>query len=1002
MNGIGRDIFKAVHEGKWLSIEYRNRSDSITRYWIGIKEINTQYKSLSVLGLHLGEHKLKDLYVYIDNIVSSSVVEGTYQPINERLVEDIAVNPGKYDFLFRHTANLKILNYLSDCNKLDSLPYQSQYSLIDHLDGDKISSKEYRLTDNQFAQIISNFQRRISEEQKEYAFSQICLNLLSINTKRGLYVLAYRQLDLDIRNRSLRPKKEITICKEFTIDGEKQSIRQFLDADEYYLLEDFEKNIENIKDTITQTNNHINGVDDRPYLLHITRTPAINLTSDYKAIMDMYEKDAVTTPIKAFFGELIATSRRKKDYPVALVNNRINLDQLLAIHNAMKYPLAYIQGPPGTGKTNTIINTITTAFFNEKTVLFSSYNNHPIDGVFSTLSHMKYNGKTIPFPILRLGNNEKTLEAIEYIKHLYEFTKKISIFDKTLGKNKNDKEERTKRLTELLKMHEEIIELNERKEAIQDLHKLNENMLFQFDLEQRQLQEVNHRLNEIGTVTDEQALALLTNDEHEFHKYLFYTSAMYIKRLDEPKYEDFMRILNEPVQEKRLSCFNKYVSKGENLKKLMRVFPVIATTCISAHKLGEPQPYFDMTIMDEASQCNTAVSLVAILRGSNLMLVGDPQQLNPVVVLDSNVNDVLRRRYGISPEYDYISNSIYKTYLACDAVSDEILLSYHYRCAREIIEFNNKKYYNGRLKIKSGEGTGAALVFADIQGNTTTYKNTAPVECDRIIQYAKMHKEKSIGVITPFTNQKEYISKALKENDLENVTCGTVHAFQGDEKDVILFSLAITDRTHPRTYEWLKNNKELVNVAVSRAKEQLIVLSSKKELERLHEPNSADDIYELVNYVKSKGTSVVTPKDVTSRALGIKPYSTETEEAFLQTLNHALDNILYTDMRCSVEREVAISQVFKENVPYMDLFYTGRFDFVIYQRDYNRQKIPVLAIELDGKEHLNDEIVRARDEKKNEICRNHGFELIRVENTYARRYNYIKEVLISYFGKARR
>ena len=1002
MNGIGRDIFKAVHEGKWLSIEYRNKSDSVTRYWIGIKEINTQYKSLSVIGLHLGEHKLKDLYVYIDNIVSSSVVEGTYQPINEKLVEDIAVNPSKYDFLFRHTANLKILNYLSDCNKLDSIPFQSQYSLIDHLDGDKISSSGYRLTDNQFAQIVSNFQRRISEEQNEYVFSQICLNLMSVNTKKGLYVLAYRQLDLDIKNRSLRPKKEITICKEFTIDGEKQSIRQFLDADEYYLLEDFEKNIESIKDSITQTNNHINGVDDRPYLLNIARTPAINLTSEYKSIMDIYERDAVTTPIKAFFGELIATSRRKKDYPVALVNNRINLDQLLAIHNAMKYPLTYIQGPPGTGKTNTIINTITTAFFNEKTVLFSSYNNHPIDGVFSTLSNMKYNGKTIPFPILRLGNNEKTLEAIEYIKHLYEFTKKISIFDKTLGKNKNDKEERTKQLTELLKMHEEIIELNERKEAIQDLHKLNENMLFQFDLEQRQLQEVNHRLNEIGTVTDEQALALLTNDEHEFHKYLFYTSAMYIKRLDEPKYEDFMRIISEPVEEKRLSGFNKYVSKGENLKKLMRVFPVIATTCISAHKLGEPQPYFDMTIMDEASQCNTAVSLVAILRGNNLMLVGDPQQLNPVVLLDSNVNDILRRRYGISSEYDYISNSIYKTYLACDAVSDEILLSYHYRCARKIIEFNNKKYYNGRLKIKSSEGANAALLFVDVQGNTTAYKNTAPIECDRIIQYAKLNKDKSIGVITPFSNQKEYISKALKENNLENVTCGTVHAFQGDEKDVILFSLAITDRTHPRTYEWLKNNKELVNVAVSRAKEQLIVLSSKKELERLHEPNSEDDIYELVNYVKSKGTSVVTPKDVTSRALGIKPYSTEIEEAFLQTLNHALDNILYTDMRCSVEREVAISQVFRENVPYVDLFYTGRFDFVIYQRDYNRQKIPVLAIELDGKEHLNDEMVRARDEKKNEICRSHGFELIRVENTYARRYNYIKDVLISYFGKARK
>lgn len=1003
MDRIGRDIFKAIHEGKWLSIEYRNKGDNITKYWIGIKDVSIQYKSLNVHGLHLGEYKSKDLYIYIDHIVSSSVIDGTYQPVNERLVEDIRVNPQKYTFLFKNTINLKILNYLSDCNKLDALPYQSEYSLIEHLDGDNISSKGYRLTDNQFAQIVSNFQKRISEGIRDRKVNQLCLNLLSINTKKGLYVLAYRQLELDIENHTLRPSDEVTICKEFTIDGEKQSIRQFLDADEYYLLEDFEKNIEVIKDSITQSNNHIVGVDDMPYLISIARNPVVDLTMEYKAILDMYEKDTVTTPIKAFFGELTVASRgRKKDYPVALINNKINLDQLLAIHNAMKYPIAYIQGPPGTGKTNTIINTITTAFFNEKTVLFSSYNNHPIDGVFATLSSMKYNDRIIPFPILRLGNNDKVLEAMEYIKYLHEFTKSITIFDKTLGKNKNDKTEKTRQLTELLKKHEEIIELNERRDAIQDLHKLNENMLFQFDLEQRQLQEVNKRLEEIGTVTDEQALALLTNDEQEFHKYLFYTSAMYIKRLDEPKYADFLKILEEPDRDRRITRFNKYVGKGENLKKLMRVFPVIATTCISAHKLGEPEPYFDMTIMDEASQCNTAVSLVAILRGNSLMLVGDPQQLNPVVLLDSNVNNVLRKKYGVSAEYDYIENSIYKTYLACDAVSDEILLSYHYRCAKEIIEFNNKKYYNGRLKIKSKSGSDAALVFADIQGNTTTYKNTSPVECDKIIQYAKLHKDKSLGVITPFANQRDYICKALKENNLENISCGTVHAFQGDEKDVILFSLAITDRTHPRTYDWLKNNKELVNVAVSRAKEQLIVLSSKKELERLHTPNTEDDIYELVNYVKSKGVSEVTPKNVTSRALGIKPYSTETEDAFLQTLNHALDNILYTDMKCSVEREVAISQVFKENVPYVDLFYTGRFDFVIFQRDYNRQKMPILAIELDGKEHVEDEVVRARDEKKNEICRSHGFELIRVENSYARRYNFIKDVLISYFGKARR
>lgn len=52
-------------------------------------------------------------------------------------------------------------------------------------------------------------------------------------------------------------------------------------------------------------------------------------------------------------------------------------------------------------------------------------------------------------------------------------------------------------------------------------------------------------------------------------------------------------------------------------KKTSASFPIIITTCISAHKIGEPEPLFDMTIMDEASQCNVAISLVPIIRGEN-------------------------------------------------------------------------------------------------------------------------------------------------------------------------------------------------------------------------------------------------------------------------------------------------------------------------------------------------------------------------------------------------
>lgn len=211
--------------------------------------------------------------------------------------------------------------------------------------------------------------------------------------------------------------------------------------------------------------------------------------------------------------------------------------------------------------------------------------------------------------------------------------------------------------------------------------------------------------------------------------------------------------------------------------------------------------------------------------------------------------------------------------------------------------------------------------------------------------------------------------------------------------------MAITDKTTTRTYDWLRNNKELINVATSRAKEQLIVLSSSKNLNRLHENNSDDDLYDLTEYVKVNGEYKVAEKSVASRALGVKPYTTETEEAFLQSLKFALDNVLYNKRKCTVHKEVSIAHVFQDNITCNDLFYSGRFDFVVYERVFGNGEIPILAIELDGKEHMEDEAVRKRDRKKNEICRKHGFELIRIENSYARRYNYIKDILINYFVK---
>ena len=1006
MNTICRDIFKAIHEGKWISIEYKNGKEEITKYWIGIISIDPLKKSMQVEGLHLSKYITQKLKIYIDSILSSAVIEGSYFEKNHDLLFDIQKNPIKYKSIFDNVANLKVLNYLADCNRLDTTPYKTEYALIGHLDGDWIG--KYDLTDEQFKNIVKNFQYSAQEKALHQKIRQLALNVLSIHTKHGLYVLAYRALRLDVKNRILCQAEETTVCTEFTINGEKQSIRKFLDADDYCLLEDFDKNAEVIKDKITTSNTQITSVDDLPYLIAIGRDIILDLHHEYEAIHKMFDEDRVTIPIKAFFGELLKQNSKGKDYPIALLNKRINLDQLLAIHNAVKHPLTYVQGPPGTGKTNTIVNTIVTAFFNEKTVLFSSYNNHPIDGVCKTLKNMSYQQeKMIPFPIIRLGNDEKVLEALHDIRNLFEQTKNLSIFDSTLEKNKDDKVRRTKQLTSLLHRYEDKLELLEKEEAIEKLMDTNRHLTFQTSLQGVQLAQVKKEIEAIGEITDEEALELVLEDEKEFKKYLYFTSAKYIQRLKEPKYQDLLNIVyiaehTDADRAKKVKAFNEYLKKEGNLKKLQRIFPIIATTAISAHKLGEPETYFDMVIMDEASQGNIAVSLVPILRGKNLMLVGDPQQLNPVILLNAMDNDKLRKTYSVTEEYDYIKNSIYKTFLACDSVSEEILLSHHYRCHKDIIGFNNKKYYNNKLVIQSDSTETKPLIFQNIADNTTNYKNTAPREAEEIVRFAELNKDKNIGIITPFANQKTLINDMLKKKEIQNVICGTVHAFQGDEKDVILFSLALTDKTSNATYGWLKNNKELINVATSRAINQLIILSNNIELERLHVPEEPDDLYELISYVKSRGTSIVTPRENHSRALGVKPYSTETETAFLKTLNHALDNVLNTDQKCVVHKEVPISQVFSDTTAeYNDLFFTGRFDFVVYERDYYKNETPILAIELDGREHTESSLVQERDKKKNELCKRHGFQLIRVENTYARRYQHIKEILIQYFSKLR-
>ena len=135
MTGVYAAVFKAIHEGKWLTIEYRNRNEQTTRYWIAIRELRLPRGVLVVDGLHLGQLTVQELSIYLDRIRSAELVEGSWCPVNEALVADMEENPHKYAALFGSPVNLRVVDYMTACSLLESVPLKTGYALILYMDG---------------------------------------------------------------------------------------------------------------------------------------------------------------------------------------------------------------------------------------------------------------------------------------------------------------------------------------------------------------------------------------------------------------------------------------------------------------------------------------------------------------------------------------------------------------------------------------------------------------------------------------------------------------------------------------------------------------------------------------------------------------------------------------------------------------------------------------------------------------------------------------------------
>ncbi|MFB6141333.1 MAG: AAA domain-containing protein [Halosimplex sp.] len=276
---------------------------------------------------------------------------------------------------------------------------------------------------------------------------------------------------------------------------------------------------------------------------------------------------------------------------------------------------------------------------------------------------------------------------------------------------------------------------------------------------------------------------------------------------------------------------------------------VAATTATCGSRIMREQD-FDAAVVDEAGQLTEPGTLAATNLAERFVLVGDHQQLPPVVQGDEpEPADLPTGDDGNPAPGAALSRSLFQRLI--ERYPDaSVMLDRQYRMAQRIQAFASREFYEGQLRPATGEVAGQHLrqldgvdvgalpdhlgdrvAFVDPDG--TANGNTNPTEADAVAETVRAYREAGvpaadIGVIAPFRAQVAEIGKRLPDE----VAVDTVDRFQGSSKEVVVISFVATGSLESPIFEDYRR----VNVALTRAKRALVLVGDADAL-------ATDDTY---------------------------------------------------------------------------------------------------------------------------------------------------------------
>lgn len=311
---------------------------------------------------------------------------------------------------------------------------------------------------------------------------------------------------------------------------------------------------------------------------------------------------------------------------------------------------------------------------------------------------------------------------------------------------------------------------------------------------------------------------------------------------------------------------------------LSMLVPVISTTLASAARMFAPlgPETIGWVLLDEASQASPQAAAGLLNRARRVVVLGDPRQLMPVVTMPARLCDYLRLRVpSVDPRWSphasslqtLVDNTMPIGASIRDSVTEEnvwtgLPLRTHRRCASPMFDIANALSYANQMvqmtpRVDAAQALPSLWLDVRVGSRTADARRAAFVtrglRVDRHLPDAKIVPEEmsvlraallsllarpalkdgALFVVSPFRSVADFAARVIEDVRRTQVTpaamrADTVHAFQGQEADVVVFVLGSAQgEAGVRQRRWAANPTNLLNVAVTRARRGLIVIGNR-------------------------------------------------------------------------------------------------------------------------------------------------------------------------------